>query len=139
VPPNSVWKRYGRYLGIAFQIADDILDITGREETTGKSLGTDLQQQKPTLPLIRLLETAEPVVRQQVLQLATSETETRMKSSAACSIGPERWIMPSSRPTATPPAPPGNSITYPHRDSRPPPPPDPVRRPPPGRPAGSTT
>jgi octaprenyl-diphosphate synthase len=67
--------RYGRDLGIAFQIADDILDITGREETTGKSLGTDLQQQKPTLPMIRLLETAEPVVRQQVLQLAASETE----------------------------------------------------------------
>ena len=69
-------ESYGRYLGIAFQIADDILDIVGREDTTGKSLGTDLQQQKPTLPLIRLLEIADADTRQRVLHLATSEAET---------------------------------------------------------------
>jgi octaprenyl-diphosphate synthase len=69
-------ENYGRYLGIAFQIADDILDIVGREDTTGKSLGTDLQQQKPTLPLIRLLEIADAATRQRVLHLATSESET---------------------------------------------------------------
>jgi octaprenyl-diphosphate synthase len=49
---------YGRNLGIAFQIADDLLDLVGEEETTGKSLGTDLEQQKLTLPLIRLLTRA---------------------------------------------------------------------------------
>jgi octaprenyl-diphosphate synthase len=48
-------ERYGRALGIAFQIADDLLDIVGEEQITGKSLGTDLEQQKMTLPLIRLL------------------------------------------------------------------------------------
>lgn len=47
--------RYGRCLGMAFQIADDLLDLVGEERTTGKSLGTDLAQQKLTLPLIRLL------------------------------------------------------------------------------------
>lgn len=47
--------RYGRWLGIAFQIADDLLDLVGEERTAGKSLGTDLEQQKMTLPLIRLL------------------------------------------------------------------------------------
>ncbi len=52
--------RYGRWLGIAFQIADDLLDLLGEERTTGKSLGTDLNQQKLTLPLIRLLEQSEP-------------------------------------------------------------------------------
>jgi octaprenyl-diphosphate synthase len=46
---------YGRALGMAFQIADDLLDLTGREAATGKTLGTDLQQQKLTLPLIYLL------------------------------------------------------------------------------------
>ena len=46
---------YGRFLGIAFQIADDLLDLIGEERTAGKSLGTDLEQQKLTLPLIRLL------------------------------------------------------------------------------------
>jgi len=47
--------RFGRHLGIAFQIADDVLDFTGEERATGKSLGTDLAKQKPTLPLLRLL------------------------------------------------------------------------------------
>ncbi len=51
---------YGRDLGVAFQIADDVLDIWGEERATGKSLGTDLEKQKLTLPLIRLLATAEP-------------------------------------------------------------------------------
>jgi octaprenyl-diphosphate synthase len=46
---------YGRSLGIAFQIADDLLDLAGSEDATGKSLGTDLQKQKLTLPLIYLL------------------------------------------------------------------------------------
>lgn len=48
--------RYGRWLGIAFQIADDVLDLVGEEGATGKSLGTDLDQQKLTLPLIHLLQ-----------------------------------------------------------------------------------
>jgi octaprenyl-diphosphate synthase len=47
---------YGRCLGIAFQIADDLLDLVGLESSTGKTLGTDLVQQKLTLPLIHALE-----------------------------------------------------------------------------------
>ncbi len=43
---------YGRYLGLAFQIADDLLDLVGEERSVGKSLGTDLEQQKLTLPII---------------------------------------------------------------------------------------
>jgi octaprenyl-diphosphate synthase len=47
--------RYGRCVGLAFQIADDLLDLMGEEKTTGKSLGTDLEQGKLTLPLIHLM------------------------------------------------------------------------------------
>lgn len=43
---------FGRNLGIAFQIADDLLDVLGHEHETGKSLGTDLAKRKMTLPLI---------------------------------------------------------------------------------------
>jgi octaprenyl-diphosphate synthase len=49
---------YGRWLGLAFQITDDLLDLTGDEGKTGKSLGTDLDLQKLTLPLIYLLRQA---------------------------------------------------------------------------------
>lgn len=45
---------FGRELGMAFQIADDILDIVGNESDMGKSLGSDLEKQKMTLPIIRL-------------------------------------------------------------------------------------
>ncbi len=51
-------EEFGRELGIAFQVADDLLDLLGDERTAGKSLGTDLVKQKLTLPLIRLLATA---------------------------------------------------------------------------------
>lgn len=46
---------YGRALGRAFQIADDLLDLVGDEATAGKTLGTDLEQQKLTLPVIHSL------------------------------------------------------------------------------------
>lgn len=48
---------YGRLLGLAFQVADDLLDILGREDAAGKTLGTDLEQQKLTLPLIHMFAT----------------------------------------------------------------------------------
>lgn len=60
---------YGRDLGVAFQIADDVLDIWGEEHTTGKSLGTDLEKQKLTLPIIRLLNSATPTTVATVRQL----------------------------------------------------------------------
>src|SRR5204863_2258071 len=60
---------YGRGLGIAFQIADDLLDLVGEERSTGKSLGTDLEQQKLTLPLVQLLETASPELATRVRQI----------------------------------------------------------------------
>jgi octaprenyl-diphosphate synthase len=57
---------YGRDLGVAFQIADDVLDIWGDERTTGKSLGTDFEKQKLTLPLIRHLAVAPPETAERV-------------------------------------------------------------------------
>jgi octaprenyl-diphosphate synthase len=63
--------RYGRNLGIAFQIADDVLDIWGEERVTGKSLGTDLEKQKLTLPLIYLLRVVEPTAAVAVRNLLT--------------------------------------------------------------------
>jgi len=61
--------RCGHYLGVAFQIADDLLDLTGDERAAGKSLGTDLVKQKPTLPLIRLLEGCGDARRAELVEL----------------------------------------------------------------------
>lgn len=49
------FQQYGRDLGMAFQIIDDILDLVGDPETVGKTLGTDLVNRKPTLPVIHCL------------------------------------------------------------------------------------
>lgn len=48
--------KFGRSVGLAFQIVDDCLDIVGDENELGKSLGTDMKKGKLTLPFIRLLE-----------------------------------------------------------------------------------
>ncbi len=49
-------SRFGRHLGIAYQIYDDLVDFFGDESRIGKTLGTDLASGKLTLPLIGLLE-----------------------------------------------------------------------------------
>ena len=59
--------RYGRNLGIAFQIADDLLDLVGDEASAGKSLGTDFEKQKLTLPLIRLLTSSPSDERRELV------------------------------------------------------------------------
>lgn len=72
--------RYGLCLGIAFQIADDLLDVLGDEATTGKSLGTDLAQQKLTLPLIRLRDTMTADQRPQLIAALQSPVEERREA-----------------------------------------------------------
>ncbi|MEN9295562.1 MAG: hypothetical protein RIS03_1256 [Pseudomonadota bacterium] len=49
-------ERYGRHIGTAFQIVDDLLDYTADASQMGKNAGDDLREGKPTLPLIYLLQ-----------------------------------------------------------------------------------
>ncbi len=51
---------YGRHLGTAYQLIDDVLDYQSDPETRGKNLGEDLAEGKPTLPLIYALRNATP-------------------------------------------------------------------------------
>jgi octaprenyl-diphosphate synthase len=70
--------RFGQLLGIAFQIADDLLDLMGDEATAGKSLGTDLAKQKATLPLIRLLgQVQDAAKRGELLAILTRSDNHR--------------------------------------------------------------
>jgi len=74
---DALWA-FGANLGIAFQIADDMLDLLGDENATGKSLGTDLKKQKATLPLIHLLGEVPPEERDELcLLLAKPSPERR--------------------------------------------------------------
>ncbi len=51
---------YGMHLGTAFQLIDDMLDYTGDDQDTGKNLGDDLAEGKPTLPLIYAMRSGTP-------------------------------------------------------------------------------
>ncbi|RJG03715.1 octaprenyl diphosphate synthase [Noviherbaspirillum sedimenti] len=57
---------YGRSLGTAFQLIDDVLDYSGNAEEIGKNVGDDLREGKPTLPLIYLLQHGTPSQRELV-------------------------------------------------------------------------
>lgn len=50
---------YGHALGMAFQLVDDLLDYLADPEVSGKNLGTDLAEGKPTLPLIRCMQVGD--------------------------------------------------------------------------------
>ena len=57
---------YGHNLGMAFQIADDLLDYTGTEAVTGKPTGHDLRERKVTLPLVGAMPRASAAERQEI-------------------------------------------------------------------------
>lgn len=58
---------FGRHLGIAYQIFDDLVDLYAEESMIGKTLGTDLEKGKFTLPLLLLLEKVEPAERDDLI------------------------------------------------------------------------
>jgi octaprenyl-diphosphate synthase len=70
-PPaqRAALKRYGRALGMAFQIADDVLDYMGAEELIGKPTALDLREHKITLPLIAALPEMNAPERATVVEL----------------------------------------------------------------------
>lgn len=68
---------YGEALGIAFQIADDFLDLWGTDHAIGKTLGTDLEQGKATLPIIRLLQSCDPNEAAGIRRILTGPAESR--------------------------------------------------------------
>lgn len=70
-PLEEGLAEYGMRLGTAFQLIDDVLDYSGDAATIGKSLGDDLAEGKPTLPLIRAMASGSPahagVVRRAII------------------------------------------------------------------------
>lgn len=70
---------YGLSLGIAFQIQDDILDIVGDAGTVGKSLGSDVDKEKMTLPMIHFLRTAPREHRDLLRSLLHSAEPDKME------------------------------------------------------------
>jgi len=75
---------YGMHLGTAFQLVDDVLDYSGDHQETGKNLGDDLAEGKPTLPLIHVLRNGTPaqaaVVRRAIEEGGRAEFRTVLEA-----------------------------------------------------------
>ncbi|TWT41725.1 Heptaprenyl diphosphate synthase component 2 [Phycisphaerae bacterium RAS1] len=84
-PPPTVarLRRFGLSIGIAFQIIDDVLDLTGDEIEAGKSLGRDVEKGKLTLPLIHFLGGASQAEKADMLALLGSDDARRHRQIAA--------------------------------------------------------
>lgn len=74
---------YGMSLGRAFQIMDDLLDLRGSEELVGKTLGSDIEKGKPTLPLIHHLNSISGQDREKSLELAKTNSRDALAEKLA--------------------------------------------------------
>jgi octaprenyl-diphosphate synthase len=59
-PIETALQNYGKYLGTAFQLIDDVLDYTADGKEMGKNVGDDLAEGKPTLPLLYAMRNGTP-------------------------------------------------------------------------------
>jgi octaprenyl-diphosphate synthase len=87
IPPQrpeagQVLSRYGRALGICFQLVDDLLDFTARESEIGKPVLSDLKEGKLTLPLILLLPRVQAPQRRLVERVLEDRSFTRVPAAA---------------------------------------------------------
>lgn len=73
-------RDYGFNLGVAFQLVDDLLDLTGREEVLGKPIASDLREGKLTLPVIHLMQHGDNGARVAVTDVVRDRQLT-----------PDRW------------------------------------------------
>lgn len=99
---------YGMKLGTAYQIYDDVVDLIGSEEQIGKTLGTDLEKGKLTLPILNLLERANPkqkerlskrIIEQQPLDLPVLVGIAEYEGSMADAIDTATRIVAEARDT----------------------------------------
>lgn len=77
-PVIGAFKTFGAKLGAAYQIYDDILDLAGNEEESGKTLGTDLRKGKFTLPVLLLLQSGKDVSTIRNLLLREDQVDTEL-------------------------------------------------------------
>ena len=68
------FRNFGRNMGLAFQIRDDVLGIWGDRNKTGKPLGSDIQQKKKSFPIVYALEKSEGTTRAELIKIYQSKS-----------------------------------------------------------------
>jgi len=80
---SDAMAAYGKHLGLAFQIADDVLDYQGDSEATGKNIGDDLAEGKMTLPLIHARDHLNEEQKQLICSAIKSKSAEHFESILA--------------------------------------------------------
>jgi len=93
--PVDVLARFGRRIGLAFQMLDDVLDVSGPAERTGKHRGTDLLDGTVTLPLI-LARERDPALR----SLDLRAVRTPAHAERLCDAIADTGVLEDARETA---------------------------------------
>ncbi len=70
---------YGHELGLAFQVVDDVLDLTAAESVLGKPVASDLREGKATLAVVHALERATPEEQEAILQVLADGAFTQVR------------------------------------------------------------
>jgi octaprenyl-diphosphate synthase len=80
---RQAMKDYGMHLGMAFQIADDVLDLKGDVSVIGKNIGDDLSEGKMTLPMIYAREHSNPerkdILRDAIINKSSEDFDQILK------------------------------------------------------------
>lgn len=97
---QSALEEYGYRLGMAFQVADDLLDYTGDPSATGKAIGSDLRDGRATLPFLHAVERADSVQRTALLRYFGNTAATERDIADAVSILDELGALDSARNAA---------------------------------------
>jgi octaprenyl-diphosphate synthase len=84
-------RRFGELYGVAFQMTDDLLDMTADESSLGKPVGNDLRERKMTIPLILALQSGNPEFYDTVQRLYTGSDSIKLASVVAA-IARERGL-----------------------------------------------
>ena len=96
-----LFARFGNLLGMAFQIFDDILDLVGVQSEMGKTLGTDLLNQKPTLPLLYYLRDGEEREKEKILTILNHSPFTPEDEETVRSLLREKGSIDAARQKAS--------------------------------------
>lgn len=82
----KAWRAYGHHLGMAFQMADDLLDYANDKSQTGKDAGDDFREGKLTLPVILALAEADATERDFWSRTMKDQDQTPDDFATACAI-----------------------------------------------------